>query len=366
MAHNVAGLGDKHSQLQKLLSNVDLLLRDLKSDYSARRKRSTSPPPHLSPSQQPSKSPNITTNNELANPIETAMKQFCQWGFQEKDQKLVEKILVEWFTSGTLENILLQWENNSTKEIQIERTPLNILCYNVQGWGSRCLEVIDIVYKVEASICVFTEVGELWNASRVPHFNIFHQHGTNKSGGVCVAIGKHLKGTRIEINVENTVIIDVNGLSETIRVIAIYWPAGQIMMLEDLEPYIIENTIITGDFNASIKEWGSESSDKRDEVRGETLKMGTSDHWPLLITCENVGFDKNKMFPHVNWKAYEAILTLLQDFWTNEQNRGMQADEWYMNYVRFLAALKVRLTQWKEKEKFRPSLPPYLIQKLKE
>ncbi|CAF2106826.1 unnamed protein product [Rotaria magnacalcarata] len=65
MAHNVAGLGDKHSQLQKLLSNVDLLLRDLKSDYSARRKRSTSPPPQLSPSQQPSKSPNITTSNEL-------------------------------------------------------------------------------------------------------------------------------------------------------------------------------------------------------------------------------------------------------------------------------------------------------------
>ncbi|CAF4490181.1 unnamed protein product [Rotaria socialis] len=36
------------------------------------------------------------------------------------------------------------------------------------------------------------------------------------------------------------------------------------MMLEDLEPYIIENIIIPGDFNASIKEWGSESSDKRD------------------------------------------------------------------------------------------------------
>ncbi|CAF4642306.1 unnamed protein product, partial [Rotaria socialis] len=33
MAHNIAGLGDQHSQLQKLLSNADLLLRDLKSDY---------------------------------------------------------------------------------------------------------------------------------------------------------------------------------------------------------------------------------------------------------------------------------------------------------------------------------------------
>jgi hypothetical protein len=101
-------------------------------------------------------------------------------------------------------------------------------------------------------------------------------------------------------------------------------------------------------------------------VRGETLKMGTSDHWPLMITCENVEFDKNKMFPHVNWKAYEAILTLLQEFWTKEQDKSTQVDEWYMNYVRFLAALKNRLTKWKEKEKFRPALPPYLIQKLTE
>ncbi|CAF3436627.1 unnamed protein product [Rotaria socialis] len=168
MAQNVAGLGDKHSQLQKILSNADLLLCDLKSDYSVRRKHSTSPPRQLPPSKQPKKSPNITTNNEL--------------------------------------------EQNMSK------------------------------------------IDDLWNTSRVPLFNIFHQHGTNNSEGVCVAIGKHLKGTRIEVNVENAVIIDVNGFSETIRVIAFYWPAGQLMMLDDLEPYLIENTIITSDFNASIKE----------------------------------------------------------------------------------------------------------------
>ncbi|CAF4276875.1 unnamed protein product [Rotaria socialis] len=51
-----------------------------------------------------------------------------------KDQKLVEKILAEWFTSGTLENI-------SPKEIQTGRTPLNILCYNVQGWGPDALKL---------------------------------------------------------------------------------------------------------------------------------------------------------------------------------------------------------------------------------
>ena len=65
MSQNIAGLGGKHSQLQNLFNNLQLLVRDLKSDYLSRRKRSTSPPPQLSPSQQLSKSPNITTNNEL-------------------------------------------------------------------------------------------------------------------------------------------------------------------------------------------------------------------------------------------------------------------------------------------------------------
>lgn len=337
------------------------------------------------------------------NPKETAMNQFCQWGFGAKDHKLVDEVLSEWFTAGTIKNVLLQWEKITAKESEIICSPLNILSYNVQGWGSRSLEVIDMIFRIEASIGVFTEVGELWNTSKIPDFNVFHQNGTNKSGGVCVAIGKHLKGSRVDFNVENTVIVDVSGLSETIRIIAIYWPAGQSRELDELQPFIIENTIITGDFNATIKEWGSESTDARgkqikewieknnlcyipstshsskrsnrnidltfaniEETKSESLKLGTSDHWPLLITCENVGFDKSTTFSYVNWKVFEAILTLLQEYWIREQKRGMTADEWYMSYIRFLAALKNRLTKWKEKEKFRPALPFYLVQKLKE
>ena len=72
------------------------------------------------------------------------------------------------------------------------------------------------------------------------------------------------------------------------------------------------------------------------------------------------------MLSQVHWNAYEAILVLLQEFWLKQRNVGMTADEWYQNYVHFLAALKYRLTKWKEKEKFRPTLPPDLIQRLKE
>ncbi|CAF3324780.1 unnamed protein product [Rotaria socialis] len=279
------------------------------------------------------------------------MNQLYQRGFHVNDQKVVDEVLSEWFTADTLDNILTQWENKTQKKVEIEQISLNILCYNVQGWGSRSLEVIDIVYKIEASICVFTEVGELWNTSQIPHFNIFHQHGTNKSGGVCIAIGKHLKGSRIDLNIENTIIVDVDGLSETVKIIAIYWPAGQTRVLGELESYITKNTIITSDFNASVKEWGSTSAYKRGRILKEwveknnlcyipslsnsskrsnrnidltftnlggtkevTLKMGTSDHWSIMITCENLVFDKNSIFPHVHWKAYEAILTLLQEF----------------------------------------------------
>jgi hypothetical protein len=42
--------------------------------------------------------------SQSANFKEAAMNQFCQWGFQAKDQELVDKVLAEWFTAGTLEN----------------------------------------------------------------------------------------------------------------------------------------------------------------------------------------------------------------------------------------------------------------------
>lgn len=334
---------------------------------------------------------------------DAAMEQFDRWRFQEKERKVVEKVLDEWYASSTLESALIRWERTSPDATRKESVALNILCYNVQGWGSRNLEVTELVHEVEAAVGVFTEVGDLWSISRVPHFNIFHQPGTNKSGGVSVLVGKHLSATRIDCVLENTVIIDIDGLTESVRLIAIYWPASQRRRLEDLNPFIIENTIITGDFNATINEWGSELTDRRGrylkewverntlcyipttshsskrsnrnidltftnmgEVRGETMHVGTSDHWPSVITCENVLFDKTNLFAHVHWKIFETLLVLLQKFWIKEKNNGTTADEWYQNYVRFLAALKNRLTQWKEREKFRPALPSYLLHKLEE
>ncbi|CAF3943921.1 unnamed protein product [Rotaria sp. Silwood2] len=131
------------------------------------------------------------------------------------------------------------------------------------------LEVVNLVYKVDASISILTEVGELWNSFSLPNFNTFHQQGTNCCGGVSIAVGKHLKATQVDVEIENTVIVDVSGLSDPIRIVGIYWPQGQKRNLDDLRTFIIQGTIIIGDFNTSLEEWNSPSSDKRGRILKE-------------------------------------------------------------------------------------------------
>lgn len=110
-------------------------------------------------------------------------------------------------------------KNSSPQATQF--IPLNVLTYNVHGWGTRALEGISLIFEVDSPVCVFTEVGELWNRIKIPHYTSFHQKGTNHSRGVMITIGKHLRATRIEVDIENIVIVDIHGLTEQIRVIGI-------------------------------------------------------------------------------------------------------------------------------------------------
>ncbi|CAF3338364.1 unnamed protein product [Rotaria sp. Silwood2] len=214
------------------------------------------------------------------------------WNFPIKDQKLVVSLLNEWYSGNTLNSLLHLWENNEKVPCQKQKEYIKILCYNVEGWGTRALEAVDLVYKTQASICIFTEVGELWNMSRLPHFNTFYQKGTNKNGGVCIAVGKHLKATRVEVNIPNTVVVDITGLSEPVRIIGIYWPASQQRDLDDILSYVIEGTILSGDFNATVKEWNSPDLDVIEYLPGTQSvdrhkldnTMKTHSHWHNYFT----------------------------------------------------------------------------------
>ncbi|CAM4765951.1 unnamed protein product [Rotaria magnacalcarata] len=307
----------------------------------------------------------------------------------------------EWLSGNTINGILSLWET-PTNHSKCQQNPLSILNYNVQGWGTRALEAVELIFNSDSSIGIFTEVGELWKDFTIPHFKSFYQKGTNSKGGVVVAVGKHLKATRIDTNIENTVIVDVEGLTEQIRIIGIYWPQCQPRNLEDLTSYISEKTILTGDFNASAQEWqspmtdargnqlkkwieknnllfipGTKNSSKRsdrhidliftniEDAEAETLNTGTRDHWPIVMKSDRIGFRTDGNFPVVNWTVFQIVLALLQDFWTKE-SEIQDAENWYLNYTRFLSALKNRVTKWSNRNRYRPSLPPYIVGMLKQ
>ncbi|CAF3609132.1 unnamed protein product [Rotaria socialis] len=175
--------------------------------------------------------------------------------------------MVQIMFSWVQDNVLTKWKNNSYP-LSNQFIPLNVLTYNVRDWGTRALELMDLIFKVDSPICVFTEVGELWNSFKVQNFTSFYQKCTNHSGGVMIRIGKHLRATRIDTDIENTVIVDIHGLSEQIRIIGIYWSQGQMRNLKDVSPFSVKGTILTGDFNATSQEWVSQSTDRR----GNSLK----------------------------------------------------------------------------------------------
>jgi len=271
----------------------------------------------------------------------------------------------------------------------------------VEGWKNRKLEVIDLIHMVEASIGVWTEVGEQGKSFQIPDYNTFYQAGCNRSGGVCVSVGKNLKAVEVTTTLSNTVIVDVYGLNESIRVIGIYWPPSQKRNLNELSEFIINNTVVAGDFTAALEGWGRPKDDNRGlllkkwteennltyiknifnsskqsrknidllftnvkELKGETMNFGTSDHWPIIYTSDYINFPTHSHFPITNWKEFEILIIMLQNFWIKLQD-STPLDEWYNLYISFLGATKDRVTTWKSKEKFRPSLPMHIQEKLK-
>jgi hypothetical protein len=76
---------------------------------------------------------------QLPSRKEQAIHQLRLGSFSIKDQKIISS------------------SSSNSKEF------LKILCYNIESWGIRVMKAIELVYKVQASICIFTEVEELWN-----------------------------------------------------------------------------------------------------------------------------------------------------------------------------------------------------------
>src|SRR2546429_395371 len=77
------------------------------------------------------------------------IQRVIDWGFSSSIVKYVREIMNEWYSGTTINGILNIWEKKTIPLI-CQQIPLNILTYNVQGWGTRALESIDLIFKTDS------------------------------------------------------------------------------------------------------------------------------------------------------------------------------------------------------------------------
>lgn len=160
-----------------------------------------------------------------SNPLIAALHRLRKCGFSEKECNRLKRYLIEWYSSSTLEQVLTNWERYGDQDKIHQNNkliPLSFISYNVQELATRGVEVLDLIHQVDAYFVICTEVGEKYSSLQLPDFNMFHEEGTNKNGGVVIAIGKHLKACKVDAEILNTLMVDIIGLSEPLRVIGIY------------------------------------------------------------------------------------------------------------------------------------------------
>ena len=156
-------------------------------------------------------------HNTIRNPLSEALNRLSKCQITSKDQKLITPILTKWFSPTTLNNILKKWDKHHKGNRKLNKEnfkPLTFVLYNMQGFNSRALDVVELIHRVDASFVICTEVGNRWRTQRIPDFHIFYEKGTNKNGGVIIGVGKHLKASKVGTNIPNTFVVDIFGLNE--------------------------------------------------------------------------------------------------------------------------------------------------------
>ncbi|CAF3407164.1 unnamed protein product [Rotaria socialis] len=96
------------------------------------------------------------SSSSLVDVKSEVIRKAIDWGFPFKVVQYVSSIMSECFSGYTLNSILSLWEP-PTNHSQCQRNPLNRLNYNVQGWGTRALEAVELIFNSDSSIGIFTE-----------------------------------------------------------------------------------------------------------------------------------------------------------------------------------------------------------------
>ncbi|CAF3851520.1 unnamed protein product [Rotaria sordida] len=293
---------------------------------------------------------------------------------------------------------------------KIPSSSLSILHYNIRYFYSNQADLIDMVNVFSPTIISLNELGTMVPEKTIKQllfpYNVYLKEGTNSHGGVFLAVDKRLRCHLIEINEPNIIEVQMIVGDQQFVVASIYSPLTDRLPLATMTTLLnhSKNIIIAGDLNAKHPDWDCPqantkgrdlsnwlmahnlnvlNADAKTSLRSnptigliissefpeisesQTLAYTGNDHLPTFtkFLCLNVSMDKH-LVPRTFWKLYSSILTVIHDQLQADQEISINDSnityKWFIMFEQFLAALKLRVTEWKEVKRKRPSISPSL------
>ncbi|CAF1249995.1 unnamed protein product [Rotaria sordida] len=305
---------------------------------------------------------------------------------------------------------LSQFRQQQYCQPKIPSSSLSILHYNIRYFYSNQADLIDMVNVFSPTIISLNELGTMVPAKTIKQllfpYNVYLKEGTNSHGGVFLAVDKRLRCHLIEINEPNIIEVQMIVGDQQFVVASIYSPLTDRLPLATMTTLLnhSKNIIIAGDLNAKHPDWDCPqvntkgrdlsnwlmahnlnvlNADAKTSLRSnttigliissefpeisesQTLAYAGNDHLPTFtkFLCLNVSMDKH-LVPRTFWKLYSSILTVIHDQLQADQEISINDSnityKWFIMFEQFLAALKLRVTEWKEVKRKRPSISPSL------
>ena len=329
-------------------------------------------------------------------------------------------IFKEWNEATTLSALVQQWSTRHDILQLNYRISFSLLLYNISSLQAHFEDLIQYICSTYSTVWALTGLhfNEHANYQLASFFKsryiIYFQRGTNPFGGVCLGITRELPHRLVpKFNeTQNLIAIDFFNQNKRITLATIYSPPSEklpVTMLDCLYQYN-RNLILIGDFNARHFQWhdiitnakGSQLDDwitEKENLRVYNSPQSTStrsqaildliiapqqlsseltdadqlmhvtDHYPIHWNISSLDLNNVSQYElkKIDWALITCILDLKQNFFFNlaEQMKN-EPTEFIIVYEKFLAALQERCTTYHRTRQYRPSLPPYFVNLLKQ
>ena len=327
----------------------------------------------------------------------------------EHQQRIAHETLLGCCWAQPKQDLIRQWHERSKPPVAQSRQ-LTILHYNIRYFYSNQADLVNMIQTHSPTVISLNELGTTVPKKIIKQllfsYNVYTQEGTNRHGGVVLAIDKRLNSYEIHLKEQNIAAARVMLGEKQFAIASIYSPPAERLPETAMTTLagVAKNIIITGDLNAKHHEWGCPqtntkgkalqgwlerqklnvmnigmntslrshttidlviSSEIPETTHSETLPYTSSDHLSILTKfCRIETTSEKQVIPRTHWTLFSAILSILSEQIQAEQQE-LQHDtrsnfEWFMTLEQFLAALQLRLTEWKEVKRKRPSISPSL------